>query len=78
MNADLCPRCGTHPPRYPATYQGRTPLCLACYRERWQRKYRNRIERGLDDIPAADIERLFDQALQDIRRRRTWTSAHSS
>lgn len=73
----ICPRCQQDPPRMrPRSVMGRVPLCQRCFDARWAHEYAQRAARS-DDIPAAEIERRFQVALQQIRSR-TWTSAQRS
>ena len=80
----LCSRCGVNPPRYPVRRtMGRVPICAMCLRERNQAKYLRRVSRatgrpvpvmadpgyGEADISDAEIERRYQAALSQIRRR---------
>ena len=61
----MCPVCGVNPPRRQLARAGKVPHCQACYGERMARKYRSK---GKSDITAAEIERRYQAAMQQIRR----------
>jgi hypothetical protein len=68
--------------RLPVRYRAKTALCRECYDARraahtahWlelrSKRGRPPVQSIRDDIPAAEIDRLFTLALAEIRRRRT-------
>jgi hypothetical protein len=79
-----CPaNCG-RPSRTAVRYRSKTALCRECYdtrraahTARWlalRSKNGRRVSPVTDDIPPDEIERLFTEALAQIRSRRTWPS----
>ena len=74
LGRTLCPRCGVRPSRLRVVYRGRVSYCEPCVRE--AKRARDTSRRALeyraypDDLPAHEIDRLFEAALREIRARR--------